>query len=324
MKKNTTIILAFLLLLPLWAMAESDGKGGYAGTFRYLTLGGRASALGGAFVAIAEGGVGHLYNPAGACQSRKYDVALSYRVMHLQRRLGYASFSFPARENATLSFDWIYAGSPDLECRDEQGNIIPGNDISYNENFIGLCFSKRVIPQLLAGGRVFYAQSDVGRINAYTAGVDLGLLAKIEVKQASLASVFPLVQFGLSVENLGANYRWMTTDQWQSLGREEGSVSKERFPANIRFGTALVSPQKYLVSADMEVNTKSLAKTHFGAEYTYDKLLSLRAGLDDLHPTFGAGFLKKFDKFALQIDAAYLLDKVGEGDDVLMSLDVIF
>lgn len=324
MKKNTIIILAFLLFLPMWSLADSDGKGGHPGAFRYLTLGGRASALGGAFAAIAEGGVGHLYNPAGACQSRKYDLALSYRAMHLQRRLGYASLSLPTREDATLSFDWIYAGSPDLESRDEQGNVIPNNDISYNENLIGINFSKKVISQLLAGGRVFYVQSNVGRINAYTAGVDLGLLSKIEIKQASIAPIFPLVQFGMSVENLGANYRWITAAQWQSLEREEGSVANERFPTNFRFGAALVSPQKHLVSADMEVNSVSMVKTHFGAEYVYDKLLSLRAGLDDLHPTFGTGLLKKFDKFALQIDLAYLLDKVGEGDDVLMSFDIVF
>ena len=65
-------------------------------------------------------------------------------------------------------------------------------------------------------------------------------------------------------------------------------------------------------------------KTHFGGEYTHRRLLSLRAGLDDMHPTFGAGILKRFEGFALKIDLSYMTDKVDEGDDVLISFDVIF
>jgi hypothetical protein len=154
--------------------------------------------------------------------------------------------------------------------------------------------------------------------------VDIGGLAKLDARKTLLRDVFPLVQFGAAIENLGANYRWSTNSYWESRGLDQGVVVDERFPTNFKFGTALITPYKYIVSADLEVNTASMAKTHFGGEYTYNRVLSLRAGLDDLHPTFGVGLFKKFNSFALWVDFSYLTDKVDEGDDVLVSFNLAF
>jgi len=323
--KTTALILAGILLAcSLTAAAASDGKGGQPGAFRDVKIGARPSALGGAFTAIAEGGIGHLYNPAGLAQSRRYEMSFAYRAMQLDRRLGYVSAAIPAKEEARLAISWLYAGTAALQSRDEQGNVIPGADISHSENLIGIDFAKRFIPQLMLGGRMFYVQNNIANINAYTVGVDVGALVKLDARKTFLASAFPLFQAGLAAENLGANYRWSTGKYWQTRGRERGAAIKETFPINFRLGSALISPERYLLAADIEANTASIIKTHLGGEYTFKKTLSLRAGLDDLHPTFGAGFFKKLDRFGLWIDVAYLTDNVGEGDDVMFSFDLVF
>lgn len=324
MRRAAIVLIGVMIAMPGIVSADSDGKGGQPGAFRDLKLGGRASALGGAFTAVAEGGVGHLYNPAGLAQSRMYEFSFSYRAMHLDRRLGYASAAIPAKEDARLGVSWTYAGTSDLASRDEQGNIIPGEDISYGENLVGITFAKRFIPELMLGGTVFYVQNDIANISAYTVGVDAGILAKIDMRKTFLNRYFPLLQAGLAVENLGASYRWTTEDYWQSRGRETGATTDESFPLNFRLGTALVRPNSYLFAADLEINTVSMIKTHFGGEYTFRRTLSVRAGLDDLHPTFGAGVFKRLGKVGVWMDFSYLLDKVGEGDDVLVSFDLMF
>ena len=64
------ILTAFMFVLLIGGMAlAGDENGGQAGNFRDLELGGRASAMGGAFTAIAEGGEGHMYNPGGGSES---------------------------------------------------------------------------------------------------------------------------------------------------------------------------------------------------------------------------------------------------------------
>jgi hypothetical protein len=322
--RTTALLIALLMAVSPAIVSAASENGGQPAAFRDLKIGGRAAALGGAFTALAEGGVGHMYNPAGLAQTRRYEFAFSYRAMHIDRRLGYASLAIPAKEDARLALSWLYAGSPDLESRNEMGVIIPGENISYSENLIGITFAKRFIPELMAGGKLFYVQNNIAGISAYTVGVDIGLLTKLDVRRTFLYPLFPLFQAGLAVENLGASYRWTTQDFWQSRGRDAGATVDESFPANFRVGAALIQPEKYLVTADFEVSTATVAKTHFGAEYTIARTLALRAGLDDLHPTFGAGFFKVLDKVGLRVDMAYLLDKVGEGDDVLFSFDLAF
>lgn len=324
MKRLTIVAVIAALVFSSAAWAGNDGKGGQAGSFREVKLGGRPAAMGGAFTAVAYGGTGWLYNPAGISQMRKPDVAFSYRAMHLDRRLGYAAVTIPAKEAATLGFSWIYAGTASLEARDVQGYVIPDEDIASHQNLVGVTFARTFIPQLAAGGRAFYVQHNIGNINAYSVGVDLGILSKFDISKTALGRIAPLVQAGLTVENIGATYKWTTANYWATLGEESGTTVDETFPVNFRLGGALVRPEFGILAADVEVNTASIIKTHFGAEYQVYRELMLRTGLDDLHPTFGAGLYKKFEKFGLFIDLAYLMDKQGEGDDVLVSFDVMF
>lgn len=324
MKIFVIYCLVFVLALPLSALAGSDGKGGQPAAFLDLNIGGRPAAMGGAYSAVAEGGIGMLYNPAGIAQSSKHSFAFSYRAMHLDRRLGYASFILPARDQASLGFHWLYAGTSSLEERDNQGNILPGDGISYNENLIGIDFAKQFGQFLLAGGKVFYVQNNIAGINSYTVGIDLGMMAKLDMRKTFLRNVFPLFRAGLVAKNLGATYKWTTTDYWRTRGQDQGAAVEENFPVNFRPGIAFEKPNAYLLAADIEFTDASVIKTHLGGEYTYRRMYSIRAGLDDMHPTFGAGLLKRFDGFAIKVDLSYLADKVDEGDDFLISFDVIF
>lgn len=322
MIKTFAYTLAVLLLLAPMIAAE-EGSGGQPGVFREVKLGGRASAMGGAYTALGEGGMGFLYNSAGPAQTRKSTFAFSYRTMKLDRRLGFASFTIPAREEASLSLFWLYAGSKSLAARDDQG-YLTGDDISWNENMLGANFSKQFGKMYTIGAKIYYAQNNIADVNAYTAGVDFGALGKFDIRKTPLKPIFPLLRVGLAVENIGANYRWTTTNYWNTAGETQGSTFKEPFPVNYRIGLALEQPSSYVLAADFEMDSKSVFRTSLGGEINVNRAIALRAGLDDAHPTFGFGLLKVMSSFAMKVDASYLLDKVGEGDDLLISFDLIF
>jgi hypothetical protein len=324
MKRNIYVALVGVLLC-FGSVAAETGRGGQPAAFRDLNLGGRPSAMGGAFTALAEGGSGFLYNPAGTAQATETGVSFSYRFMELDRRLGYASVSIPAQDNANLTVNWIYAGTAPLDARDEQGEVISGAEtIDYMENLIGVTFSKRFIPELLIGGRVFYVQNNFANIDANSIGADLGALVIFPMDNTSLRKYLKTTQFGLAVEGIGAQYRWVTTPYWQTRSRETGAAVDEKFPVNYRAGVAFKSRYNTILTADFDINTASMSRTHFGGEYRAHELFALRAGLDDLHPTFGVGLTYKAKGYSVMIDFAYLLDKVGEGDDLLASFDIYF
>ncbi len=323
MRKRILITIILLLALPAGAMA-GDGKGGQPANFRNLALGGRPAAMGGAFTAVAEGGIGFLYNAAGAAQTDQHMVGFSYRIMELERRLGHVSVGLPAQGEAMLAFNWVHAGTGDLEARDDQGNIIDGQTISNSENLIGITFAKRFLPELSIGARVFYVQNTIESADAYTIGVDFGIMGIFNMSKTAVGSLFPSLRAGLVVENAGASYRWTTTDFWEDYGRDQGSSVDEDFPLNIRGGIALARIDNYLFAADFEYRTSEISRFRFGGEYTIERMLTLRAGFDDFDPTFGIGLRHTLKKMVLQIDAAYLFDKVGEGDDLLISFDLLF
>ena len=85
MKKLLVYTVLILASLGQGSSAE-DGNGGQPGAFMDLTLGGRPAAMGGAYAAIADGGIGHLYNPAGPAQSNKSTFSFS-RGSHQYPRL---------------------------------------------------------------------------------------------------------------------------------------------------------------------------------------------------------------------------------------------
>jgi len=319
------LLTAFIIVLFAGGMVRAeDENGGQAGNFRDIELGGRASAMGGAFTAIAEGGEGHIYNPGGGAQSRLYNVCFSYRFMKLDRRLGFASVILPIQGNASLAFSWVYAGTSDLDPRDESGNVISGEIIDYNENMIGINFAKQIIPEIHAGAKLYYIQNDLANLRAYTAGADIGVLSKVDVSKSFIGKIFPLFHSGLAIDNLGGTYRWITTDYWQTRGIDNGVTVEEGFPVNFRLGLAGSKPQKYILAADFEINTVSSFVTHFGGEYKLYRELALRAGLDDFHPTFGVGLYKRMGDIAIGVDMSYLTDKVDEGDDFIISVDMVF
>jgi hypothetical protein len=323
MKISLNNIALFFALVLLVSTALGEGEGGQPGAFKTMALGGRASAMGGAFTAIAEGGVAPLYNPAGITQTRKHIVSFSYRSMQLDRRLGFASFQMPAKEMAAFSVTWVHAGTSPLQERDNQGNILTGLETTYSENLIGATFAKLLGKSLSLGGKAYYVQNTVSNINAYTVGVDFGGLYKMDMRKTALKNIFPILRMGMVVENLGATYKWTSTNYWQTRGAERGATYEEKFPINYRVGIAFDKPTNYILSVDFETNSESQSKLHLGGEYSYNRMLFLRAGMDDGHPTFGTGFLKIFTSFALAIDMSYLTDRVGEGDDILVSFDVI-
>ncbi len=322
MLKITIFSFIALLLFPLMAAAE-DGSGGQPGDFRQLKLGGRAAAMGGAYTAIAEGGMGFLYNSAGPAQSRKNTFSFSYRAMQLDRKLGFASFTLPAREQASLSLFWLYAGTSDLAVRNNMG-FETGESIGWNENMLGIDFSKQFGRNYTIGTKIFYAQNNIANLNAYTAGVDFGALGKFDIRKVFVGSLFPLMRVGLTVENLGANYKWTTSNFWTTQGRTQGATFEETFPINYRIGLALEQPNRYVLAADFEADSKSRIRTNVGGEYNVNKTIALRAGLDDSSPTFGAGIFKIMGDFAMNVDISYMLEKAGEGNDLLISFDVIF
>ncbi|MDH4223630.1 MAG: PorV/PorQ family protein [candidate division Zixibacteria bacterium] len=310
-RKVLPIVVMVTLFLALISYADS-GEGGYAGAYSRMGLSARALGMGGAYVAVADDGFGSSFNPAGIIQLQNATFSASYRLMDLDRRVSFISYHQPIRGNAVFGGYWINSGVGNVETRDDQGEIT--GELSNYENAVTACFAKMLIKELTLGINVRYSQYNLANLNSYTVGFDFGVFA------------FPVekLRLGLSVQNLGMQYSWVSSDYWQEFD-QFGTDTEDKFPVNIRMGGSYFwLKDKLLVSLEVDKNTKQKARMHFGAEYKGLEYLAGRLGYNDGSLTFGLGFKHQVKSVIIELDYAFLSDQVGINPDHLVSMDIEF
>jgi hypothetical protein len=319
-----TFVLTSLALLVLTAglYAESE-EGGYAGSFLQLGLSARATAMGQAYYAVSDDASSIFYNPGGAPHILRREAGLSYRVMDLDRKLGYATVIFPVRNEATIGIGWIFAGVSDVVERDRLGG--KGDVLDASENAISLSFARKFSHYVSIGatGKLYIAK--LANVTTNTVGFDLGTYLKFDREHGLPAgSPIDLLRFGFVAGNLGAKYIWTTGEYWAQYG-ESGDSRSDDFPLLIAGGASvLFLKERLLFALDARKYRWHDARLYFGAEYVVAAAFVVRAGLDDMNPTLGGGIRHKLESFDLTFDYGYSSSRAEENADHIISIGLVF
>lgn len=320
--KKIFVLFGICFLLTAGMILAEDEDGGYAGAYLQVPLSPRAAAMGSAYIGISNDGAGILYNPAGLTAVKKLDFSSAYRVMQLDRKLGYLSFVIPTRMESTIGFSWIYAGSGDVEGRSNAGQLT-GRTVSSNDHGFGVSFAKQFIPAFGLGLRLNYYYKTFEDVNANTIGVNLGAMLSIdslfdygEMEEKPINEI----KVGLIVENMAASYSW---------SRETSNLNTDidnEIPVEVGFGLSFMSFHRTLLTAfDVRKNSKQSLEFRAGAEYKVHRSVDLRAGLNNGTLAAGVGFRIPIGKASLvNIDYAFSLDKADEGSEHIIGISVGF
>ena len=329
MKKLVSIAVLLMLMIAPSGKAE-DGDAGHAGAFLYVPIGARPAAMGGAYLAVSDDGAGPMYNPAGLSNIKRTLFGTSYRVMKLDRMLGYATFIVPTKGESALGVHWLYAGDKGLQARDDRGVIIPGFDIRKNDHDISIVFAKRFEDLFGAGIKMNYLQSTFVEMSAFGVGFDLGAMFYLselfDRNKRDLMAVQD-IRVGFTVKYLAAEYRWNNENYVGPNVADQtgGTVQKDKIPVEIGLGaSARFFDRKLLLAADILKNTKQSPFFHAGAEYMLHSRLALRGGFSDGRLTGGTGFLFDVGNRKIAVDYAFSTDKADEGSEHIFSFDFLF
>lgn len=313
MVKRSFLIVTLAFLCFTFSQARGDtGDGGYAGAFRQLGFGARASGMGGAFVGVADDATAGFWNPAGLVQIKMRTVGAFFRRMTLDRRLSYIIYCQPIRNEATIGVGWINAGVSDVVGRNEKGEIT--EEIKNYENAIEVFFARKILQQLSAGVRLGYVQYNLANISAY--GVGFGFSVFGEPLQS--------LRVGAAVENLGMRYSWTSGEYWKKFDLL-GSSSKDEFPINLRFGASyLLLEDRILLCSEIDKNAEQEEEIHLGMEGWILENLAGRAGYDRGSWTLGMGLKHKMKSKILGFDYAFVSSRVDDDPDHLISFQLEF
>lgn len=326
-RRMILLVSTAFLLLPVSIFAE-DEKGGYAGAFWQVPLGARPAAMGGAYIAVADDGAGVFYNPAGVGGLKRPMFGASYRLMQLDRTLGYAHGMFPVRGDAVVGLGWLYASSGKVEARDSDGDPL-GFDLGLDNHDFFITFAKRFERYLSVGVRMSYLYSRFAEMSASSVGFDAGAmfyLSQFFDREKRETMAIQDIQAGIVVRRIESNYRWNNQKYlFAHVENDIANVQEDKVPLEGGIGvSARLLQRKLLVGTDFVVKEKLGPRLHAGAEYLVVPQFALRAGFSDGSITAGTGYIFKLKDRNFAIDYAFSTDKADEGFEHLFSVDLEF
>ncbi|MCL5267709.1 MAG: hypothetical protein M1469_06370 [Bacteroidetes bacterium] len=314
----------------------------YAGSFLEIPVGAKALGMGDAFVSLADDGTAFHYNPAGTAFIDTKVLSMMYSSQYGTLFAPLSSFFFigyaQKLQDLSVSIDWVrlsvdnIPAEPDLTVYDSpaQRELLvktssPTGYFTSADDAVYLNFSRMFNFNLDMGWSLFKipVQLPIGinfkiihRLLGGRAASGIGLDGGFMLR-------FPFGAFDNKMKtgtfSFGMNVRDMTNTRiaWDTQ-------RNETIPHSLVWGVSYRVPVTIL-RGDLEFafNRDSRYGDYlFGAEYLYDKLLSVRVGSDASSLTAGVGILLNF----LRVDYAFLVQDLGNVNRISASiyLDRIF
>jgi len=231
---------------------SSSQIGTTSANFLKMGVGARASALGGAFVAIADDATAGYWNAAGLVQIPHTEITFMHNDWYLDIKSEYLGAAFPVSRSLAFGLGISYLNYGTFDGYDSKDQ--PTGAYSANAMVISSSGSLRLSDRLSVGvtGKVFSEELEQSSANGYAA--DIGALY-----------VTGLFSFGLNITNLGAGLRH-DTEEFPLPSSVTAGLALNLYDGRLRFASDLMKPDD---------NALTIRQ---GVEYCYENTVFLRTG----------------------------------------------
>lgn len=291
MKKYFIIILLFLNLVELSAQIFPTLGGQRAGisTLQFLKIGvgGRATAMADAFVAIADDASALYWNPAGLVFAKQNEVMFSHNqwVADISQEFLGAFYKFSSNDAVGISLTALHMD--DMKVTNEVNPFGTGQYFSYGDVALTITYSRKMTEQFSFGGSIRYVEETLDKLKMRGVMIDLGTMYWTGLGTTRFAVT--ITNFGNELAPDGEVTLWgnRTESNWQSFSP----------PTMFRIGFAFEPWQndRNRLTAAIQLNhpNDNSENVGVGLEYSYNEILNLRGGykvnLDEQSFTAGAG-----------------------------------
>ena len=189
-------LFLFSLLLIGFAQAEFDKVATTAAPFLKLPVGGRANAMGGAFVALADDGFASYWNPAGMSAAEGTTISASHSDWLLDISLDHMGLILPTRPN-----EWFGLSVTSLSMGDQLVRTIEepeGTGLEYGVQDLALSasYTRQITDRLAVGSSAKMIHLQAYNETAQTFAIDLGSI---------LRTNFYGMKIGMALSNFGGD-----------------------------------------------------------------------------------------------------------------------
>ncbi|MBN2365601.1 MAG: PorV/PorQ family protein, partial [Calditrichaeota bacterium] len=288
-----------------------------AAQFLKISVGPRASSLGGSFTAVSNDASSLFWNPAGAAWINKRQFMASHTEWFADINHEFAGLILPLSSATVVGVSFTSMNAPDMEQTTLEQPEGTGIFFDVQDIAFGLTLSRRMTERFSFGVTVKYIQQRLFNESASTFAVDLG---------GMLLTGFRGMRLGIMMSNFGGKLRLDGRDLIVPTDRTAAKMETESWPLPISFrlglaldliglreGIFLRESQRLTLMVD-GYNVNDAAETvSVGMEYSWNENFFLRGGYRINHDTedFSTGAGVQFPVQGWMVQTDYSLSNMG-------------
>ena len=307
MKYIITIIfiaLTFSEIKPqLFPVLGEQRAGISTAQFLKIGVGGRATAMGDAFIAIANDVSALYWNPAGLTQFSENQVMFAHNQWVVDINHDFIGAVYHLDDENTFGVSLTSLSMDEMKVTTEYAPFGTGEYFGFSDLAIALSYSKKMTDQFSFGGTVRYVEESLDKLKMRGIMIDLGTYYR-----TGLGST----RFAVTVTNFGNDLAPdgevvlvgnRTNSEWQSFSP----------PTMFRIGFALepYENDEHRVTTSIQLNhpNDNSENVSLGVEYVWNKMFFARGGykinVDEQDFSFGAGVNIPVSIANVSVDYAY-------------------
>jgi long-subunit fatty acid transport protein len=255
-----------------------------SGAFLTLPIGARTAGFGGGFVAIADDPNAIFSNPAGITQIPGIGASYSYSKYYGDITHNAGAFTMPVNSDYRIGVQFQSFGTSDIPYTDLFHQEGYGATFSARNNVLGLVFAGQITDQFSFGIGAKYVNLGFATVSANGVAFDLGTLYK--------PGIYGL-RIGFAAQNLSSSFKYSGNGLLRNgtidpiTGNKRPDVQLEAtessLPLLFRAGISTNvlegnADNSLLINLEFANASDKPENLTIGGEYTWNKLLSVRAG----------------------------------------------
>jgi hypothetical protein len=302
--KNIIVILSVLILsASLLSAVENAASGSTKGgdltkvgatgaQFLKIDVGARGSAMGGAYGSVTDDLSSIYWNCAGLADVTAMSADFSYTQWFANFAHNFVGLAIPVGDGYTVGLSYTSFGANDIKVTTVEKPEGTGAVYNVNDMAVAATFSGYLTKQFSFGISAKYISNSFASVNASGVAFDIGTMYDTELYG---------IKVGFAIQNLGLEQRYKGQDLRTMTKMYEGFSASPldaeylsyTFDVPLMFRASISSEiinsdgNYLLVAGDFVTASDSKEQFMLGAEYTWNELLSVRAGYRFNHDQFG-------------------------------------
>lgn len=275
-KKMIAVLLIEIIFIPVMSLHAQDGEAGVESPFS-IGLGARGMALGNASVAFPEDPTAFTWNPAGMIKVERKGLLLSHTLLFEDVQYNFIGYVHPTLNAGTFGFGISRVGTSGIRSfEDVNGVSIEGDEFGYWWGKLSIAYAVKVFGGFTIGANFEANRQALWDYSTNGFGLDAGVhyaaprtgsFRGFDFGYTAVHAYSPRLKLGEAMETIPA-------------------IQKLGVARTFRFRDGL---DRWIFLFDYEWARNKKSKYHVGTEYSLDRSVFLRAGLDNGQMTLGGG-----------------------------------